>query len=103
MFTLPILTLPSYSPASSSSTGAIILQGPHHSAQKSTTTGVDDFKTSSEKFPSVNVTIFATILPLPSFAESIQSPRSKHQREHIQVCTDATPHRNNFPNWTTSA
>src|SRR5262245_39676596 len=37
---LTILTLlPSVPPEISSSTGAIILQGPHHSAQKSTTTG----------------------------------------------------------------
>ena len=33
--------------------GAIILQGPHHSAQKSTNTGVLDFKTSEGKFCSV--------------------------------------------------
>ena len=32
-FLLAIFTRPSYSPAISSRTGAIILQGPHHSAQ----------------------------------------------------------------------
>src|SRR5436853_177535 len=42
MLTLPTFTLPSYSLATSSRIGAIILQGPHHSAQKSTSTGVDD-------------------------------------------------------------
>src|SRR6202008_1055580 len=36
---LTILTLPLSEPAISSSAGAIILHGPHHSAQKSTTTG----------------------------------------------------------------
>ena len=38
-FTLATMSLPSYSVASSSSAGPIILQGPHHSAQKSTSTG----------------------------------------------------------------
>ncbi|MEA2926141.1 MAG: hypothetical protein QOD25_3263, partial [Alphaproteobacteria bacterium] len=36
-------------PAISSSAGAIILQGPHHSAQKSTTTGPVAFNTSDSK------------------------------------------------------
>src|SRR6202163_971559 len=36
---LTIFTLSPSEPAISSSAGAIILQGPHHSAQKSTTTG----------------------------------------------------------------
>src|SRR6266576_2953044 len=57
MLTLPTFTLPSYSLASSSRIGAIILQGPNHSAQKSTSTGVDDFKTSCSKLASVRMTI----------------------------------------------
>src|SRR6266516_7185513 len=62
MLTLPTLTFPSYSLASSSRIGAIILQGPHHSAQKSTSTGVDAFKTSSSKLAAVRMTIlFADI------------------------------------------
>src|ERR1043165_4514145 len=65
MLSLAILTLPSYSAASSSRMGATILQGPHHSAQKSTNTGTGDFKTSSPKFPSVRVTIFATAIKVP--------------------------------------
>src|SRR3954451_17208459 len=44
-----ILTLPFIVPASSSSAGAIILQGPHHSAQKSTTTGSALFSTCASK------------------------------------------------------
>src|SRR5438128_7461397 len=43
---LTILTLPTIAPAISSSAGAIILHGPHHSAQKSTTTGSAAFSTS---------------------------------------------------------
>src|SRR5262249_28261546 len=49
---LTILTLPASELAISSSAGAIILQGPHHSAQKSTTTGSEDFSTSVSKFAS---------------------------------------------------
>src|SRR5262249_43024017 len=55
---LTILTLPLSEPAISSSAGAIILQGPHHSAQKSTTTGSADLstwasKSASETLPTV--------------------------------------------------
>ncbi|BAH95555.1 Os12g0188566 [Oryza sativa Japonica Group] len=39
VFTLQHLILPTYSLASSSITGAIILHGPHHGAQNSTSTG----------------------------------------------------------------
>src|SRR5689334_17462884 len=41
--------MPSYSCASDSSTGVSILQGPHHSAQKSTTTGCVADPTTSSK------------------------------------------------------
>src|SRR5579859_1524485 len=58
---LPIFTLPWYSVASSSTMGAIARQGPHHVAQKSTRTGLSDFKTSWSKFASVTSTI-----PLPA-------------------------------------
>src|SRR4051812_38295365 len=46
MLILTIVTLSCSSPASSSSAGAIIRHGPHHSAQKSTTTGFLAPKTS---------------------------------------------------------
>src|SRR4030095_17148956 len=46
MSTFAIVSLPSYSLATSSSTGANILHGPHHSAQKSTRTGLPDCRTS---------------------------------------------------------
>src|SRR4051812_1029091 len=52
-FTLAILTLPCISAAISSSAGPIMRQGPHHSAQKSTTTGSADFSTSWSKLVSV--------------------------------------------------
>src|SRR6201987_4719282 len=47
-----ILTLSPIVPAISSSAGAIIRQGPHHSAQKSTTTGPDASSTSDSKVAS---------------------------------------------------
>src|SRR5665647_2668512 len=49
---LTILTLSPTWPEISSSAGAIMRQGPHHSAQKSTTTGSADFKTSASKLAS---------------------------------------------------
>src|SRR6476661_5145007 len=47
-----IFTLSPSWPAISSSAGPIMRQGPHHSAQKSTTTGSADFKTSDSKLAS---------------------------------------------------
>src|SRR5689334_20822257 len=51
--TLATLSFPCSSCASSSTIGLSILQGPHHSAQKSTKTGVGEFKTSDSKLLSV--------------------------------------------------
>src|SRR5215468_7620108 len=60
---LTIFTLSPSEAEISSSAGAIIRQGPHHSAQKSTTTGSLDFSTSDSKsasdtFPTAMVTSF---------------------------------------------
>src|SRR6185312_8508602 len=49
MLSLVIFTLPASSLEISSSDGPIILQGPHHSAQKSTTTGPEASSTSDLK------------------------------------------------------
>src|SRR4029077_14931218 len=58
--------------------GARARQGPHHVAQKSTSTGVSDFKTSWSKFASVTSTI-----PLPAilFLSSLQR-RAVGRRSH---------------------
>src|SRR3954453_13197449 len=45
--------------AISSRTGATILHGPHHSAQKSTSTGLSDVRTSLWKLVSVTVLVVA--------------------------------------------
>src|SRR5215204_5776727 len=57
MLTFTTLSLPSISLAMSSSEGPIMRQGPHHSAQKSTRTGVSDFRTSCSKEVSVALTV----------------------------------------------
>src|SRR5712664_1735246 len=49
-------TRPAISAASSSMTGAIILQGPHHAAHASTRTGTGERSTSAENVASVTVT-----------------------------------------------
>src|SRR5436309_8769069 len=48
-FTFATLTAPAFSRATSSSSGAIILHGPHHSAQKSTITGLSSCVSSRSK------------------------------------------------------
>src|SRR3546814_13835134 len=57
MCTLATVTLSPTSLEISSNAGALILQGPHHSAQKWTTTGLSDFSTSSSKEPSDTGTV----------------------------------------------
>src|ERR1044071_8576912 len=64
------LTRPEYSPASSSITGEIMRQGPHHSAQKSMRTGTSDSTTSPWKFELVISTALATF-DRPSFVISM--------------------------------
>src|SRR6478672_9113502 len=54
-------TLPFISVAISSSEGAIIRHGPHHSAQKSTTTGSLDFSTSESNVRSVTFAVDMTV------------------------------------------
>src|ERR1039457_7103612 len=65
---LPTLTLPSYSPASSSTIGAIARHGPHQAAQKSTSTGLSDFNTSESKLASVTSTVALLAIHPPYFS-----------------------------------
>src|SRR6202044_1928632 len=64
---LTILTLPLSEPAISSSAGAIMRQGPHHSAQKSTTTGPLALSTSCSNVASV---VLSTMKNLTFLQES---------------------------------
>src|SRR5437868_10670095 len=71
MLTFTTLSLPSISLAMSSSAGPIMRQGPHHSAQKSTRTGVSDFRTSCSKEASVALTV---IVGLQKTIEPVEGP-----------------------------
>src|SRR5438093_3737500 len=77
-FSLPTVTLPAYSLASASTVGASRLHGPHHSAQKSTSTGAPDFSTLSSKLPSVKVCTFSVAIASPQLAAS---PRPEPLRD----------------------
>src|SRR5215217_3002272 len=55
VLSLAIVSLPSYSPASSSRIGATARHGPHQGAQKSTTTGTSDCSTFCSNSLSVTV------------------------------------------------
>src|SRR5690242_18092422 len=62
---LPTFSLPAYSLATTSIVGAIIRQGPHHSAQKSTRTGTSDRSTSWSNVESVKVSVLSPAIVSP--------------------------------------
>src|SRR5690242_18948894 len=64
---LPILALPEYSVATKSMVGVIWRHGPHHSAQKSTSTGTSDRSTSWSKLASVNSNVFKPAILYPNY------------------------------------
>src|SRR3954453_14774586 len=68
MLSLAIVSLSPSSAASSSSTGAAILHGPHHSAQKSTSTGLSLPRTSLAKLESVTFTVLPAMEMLPRWS-----------------------------------
>src|ERR1039457_1116707 len=80
---LPTLTLPSYSPASSSTIGAIARQGPHQAAQKSTSTGLSDFNTSESKFASVTSTRVVLAIHPPKFSGSPGRPHGLSEADPL--------------------
>src|SRR3954469_22649329 len=75
MLILAIFSLPSRFCAISSSAGAIILQGPHHSAQKSTSTGPDAFRTSVSKELSLT---WVVLIGIPLLMAHAASGRDGH-------------------------
>src|ERR1700678_4645746 len=90
--TLTILTLPGNSLAISSSKGAIILHGPHHSAQKSAITSLSDLRTSLSKSRAPTEETLALIqrtLSHPAHIASQQpaeaTPGEEHQRARERV------------------
>src|SRR3982751_6177665 len=80
MFSLAIVSLSPCSAAISSRTGATILQGPHHSAQKSTSTGLSLPSTSLAKLVSVTVTVLPAIGRSPS-VDWVVLPGGRTRRE----------------------
>src|SRR3569833_2671931 len=65
MSILATFSLPLYWSASASTVGAICLQGPHQTAQKSTRVGVSDFRTSVSKLASVSFLTFWLAIRVP--------------------------------------
>src|ERR1700704_1746377 len=73
MLSLAMRKRPWYSPAISSRMGAIILQGPHHSAQKSSNTGLSDLRTSLSNVASLVWTILGLLTAeIPPFGDLIE-------------------------------
>src|SRR5271165_2020974 len=83
---LTTFNLPAYWVASSSTSGAIALHGPHHGAQKSIRTGCSDFNTSCSKFLSVTCETPAFAIELDSFASILRS-EVKHAQPRFQADT----------------
>src|SRR4029453_5848545 len=73
MSSLATVILPPYSFATSSRTGANILHGPHHSAQKSTSTGWPDCSTSLSKVAS-ETCLIAALMKILSVGECACHP-----------------------------
>src|SRR5947199_182236 len=95
---LTIFTLPLSSLEISSSAGPIIRQGPHHSAQKSTTTGVPDFRTSVSNEPSVTFAVAMGASREDSGGEEVVSKgrnarRSRQGREDSASAASRRKHR----------
>src|SRR5262249_55290933 len=70
VLTLTTLTLPAKSLATLSIVGVSIRHGPHHTAQKSTRTGLSDLVTSCSQFSPVTSITFALAMSLPFLVES---------------------------------
>src|SRR6266436_5413928 len=80
-FSLTILTLSPIAPEISSSAGAIMRQGPHHSAQKSTTTGPVALSTSASKSASETL---PTAMGIPRSVEGkARGEESRRDRKSV--------------------
>src|SRR3954470_2610979 len=87
MLSLAIVSLSACSAAISSSTGATILHGPHHSAQKSTSTGLSLPRTSLAKLASVTVTV---LLPAMRCSLSLRVCPPMRTGGEMDLCPTAT-------------
>src|SRR3954469_12073552 len=102
MLSLTTSILSAYSVAISSRIGATWRQGPHHSAQKSTRTGLSDLSTCDSKSASVTAARFATgsSFLFAAYAAALGGHRSEHHgadgcsasaRGGCRVSVDVTP------------
>src|SRR6266403_2708267 len=71
--TFATLITSAFSCATSSSSGAIILQGPHHSAQKSTITGLSCCVTSRSKLDSLRLIIWELSMALRKISPNLNN------------------------------
>src|SRR3954465_13999344 len=92
MLSFAIVSLSPCSAAISSRTGATILQGPHHSAQKSTSTGLSLPSTSLAKLVSVTFTVLPAIGRSPLCRLAVYCPLGKPIGRRI-YCKDPRPRR----------
>src|SRR3954465_14662961 len=82
--TLPTFTLPAYSLESSSITGPIARQGPHHSAQKSITVNLSEDITCCWKFESVNSAAMSVYFKSENSSYSYKNTTILFQEESSQ-------------------
>src|SRR5438128_7936700 len=92
-FTFATVTATAFSRATSSNSGAIILQGPHHSAQKSTITGLSLCVTSRSKLDSSRLMVAELSMALGKVSPNLNNQNDggnaeKHpaQRHYTFLC-----------------
>src|SRR5687768_18502451 len=78
IFSFTTLTRPAYVEASSSTIGPIILHGPHHSAQKSTSTGVSDLRTWASKSASPTCSTWSLMRQTPDLLGRTRPDTAAH-------------------------
>src|SRR5437016_6692725 len=80
--TFATLTEPDFSRAISSSNGAIILQGPHHSAQKSTITGLSSCFSSRSKLDSSSLITEELSIALRKISPNLNNQNHRGNAKH---------------------
>src|SRR5881398_2086743 len=81
-FTFAILSVPAFSRAISSSNGAIILQGPHHTAQKSTITGLSSCVSSWSKLDSSSLITEELSMALGKISPNLNNQNHRGNTKH---------------------
>src|SRR5437660_10879675 len=84
-FTFATLTAPAFSRAISSSSGAIILQGPHHSAQKSTITGLSSCVSSRSKLDSSSLITVEFSITLRIVSPNLHNQHQRRKSEQYPL------------------